>query len=387
VIVEVAFALVLLTSAGLLIKSFTRLQSVDAGFNPRNVLTMEISLPVLSYPQNDDIARFTDELQRRIATMPGVTAAAITDILPLNGNNSDWSFNIDGRPVGPNDPGPDEEIRHVSPDYFKVLQTPLLAGRALVTDDDQTASHGVVVNEAFAKKFWPNGDALGKRIMFDDRRKNPNWVPIVGIVGSMHHISLDADPKPEMYMPIRHSPPRTMILVLRSLQDPRGLVSSVRREVQAIDAGVAIAYVRSMDQIVGDSIAARRLSVVLLGAFAGVAVLLASVGIYGVISFLVVQRTHEIGVRMALGAQRADVLRLVIARAFKLIAGGTAIGLFLAICSTRTLASLLYRVSAFDATTFAVVTLVLAVVALLASYIPALRATRADPMIALSHNG
>lgn len=387
VIAEVALALVLLTSAGLLIKSFMRLQRVDPGFNPHHVLTMEVTLPPRAYPKNDDVTRFVDELQRRVAAVPGVTSAAVTNILPLGGNNSDWSFGIEGRPSGPNEPGPDEEIRHITPDYFAVLQTSLLAGRTLTKDDAADGGRAVVINEAFAKKFWPNGDAIGKRITFDDPKKTPRWVTIVGIVRSMHHVSLDADVKPEMYMPYSHSPDPTMILALRSEQDPRGLVAAVRRQVQAIDAGVAIAFVRPMEQIVGESIAARRLAVVLLGAFAVVAVLLASVGIYGVISFLVVQRTHEIGVRMALGAQRADVLRLVIALASKLILAGTALGLFLAVCSTRTLASMLYNVSAFDATTFALVTFLLAAVALFASYIPALRATRADPMIALSHNG
>lgn len=385
VVSEVALALLLLTSAGLLIKSFARLQHVDAGFNPRNVLTMEISLPQLTYPKNDDVIRFSDELQRRIATVPGVSGAAITDILPLSGNNSDWSFAIEGQVLGPKDPGPDEEIRHVSPDYFRVLQTPLLNGRVLVPDDNQKLPRGMIVNEAFAKKFWPQGDALGKRITFDDPKKNPNWIPIVGIVKSMHHVSLDAEVKPEMYLPLWHSPPQTMILTVRGAADPRSFISDIRREVRAIDPGVAIAYVRPMEQIVGDSIATRRLSVVLLGAFAGVAVLLASVGIYGVISFLVVQRTHEIGVRMALGAQRLDVLKLVLLRALKLVGVGTAIGLFLAFCSTRLLASLLYRVSIFDLTTFMLVTFALALVALLASYVPALRATRADPMIALGH--
>jgi putative ABC transport system permease protein len=189
-----------------------------------------------------------------------------------------------------------------------------------------------------------------------------------------------------MYMPFSHSPSGTMILALRSEQDPRNLVSAARRQVQTIDPGIAIAYVRPMEQIVGDSIASRRLAVVLLGTFAAVAVVLGAIGIYGVISFLVVQRTHEIGVRMALGAQRADVLKLVLLRAIKLVGAGTLIGLALALCSTRFLASLLYRVSAFDAATFIIVTFTLALVALLASYIPALRATRADPMIALGHH-
>lgn len=385
VIAEVALALVLLTSAALVIKSFVRLQNVDPGFNPKNVTTMEISLPVLTYPKDEDIARFADEVQRRVVSLPGITAAALTDILPLNGNNSDWSFAIEGRPMRMDEPAPDEEIRHVTPDYFRVLQMPLMAGRALVADDNQAAPRGMVVNEAFAKKFWPKGDAVGKRIAFGNPANNPHWIPIVGIVGNVHHVSLDSDPKPEMYLPIQHSPPRTLILAVRSLQDPRGLTDSVRRTVQAINPGIAIAYVRSMEQITADSIASRRLSVVLLAAFAGVAMLLATVGIYGVISFLVVQRTHEIGVRMALGAQRMDVLKLVLKRAFKLVGIGSAIGLVLAISSTRILGTLLYQVSAFDGPTFGVVTLLLAGVGILASYVPALRATRADPMVALSH--
>ncbi len=386
VIAEVALALVLLTSASLLIKSFARLQQVDPGFNPQNVLTMELTLPSLSYPKPENIIHFSDELVRRAASVPGVTAAAITDILPLSGNNSDWSFAIEGRPIAPREPGPDEEIRHVSPDYFRALQTPVLSGRPLVADDNQKDARGVLVNQAFASKFWPNGDALDKRITFDNPARNPHWIPIVGIVTNMHHLGLDIDPNPEMYLPLWHSPPQTMILVVRSTMDPRPLIGNIRREVQAIDSGVAIAYVRPMEQIMGDSIAARRLSVVLLGAFAGIALLLASVGIYGVISYLVLQRTHEIGVRMALGAQRRDVLNLVMVRALMLIGAGTSIGLFLAFLSTRALATLLYRVSAFDGPTFALVTVLLGLVALAASFVPAIRATRADPMIALGHN-
>lgn len=386
VVSEVALALVLLAGAGLLIKSFVALQQVDPGFNPSHVLTMELSLPKLHYAGDPEILRFADEVQRRVAEIPGVAAAGITDILPLSGNNSDWSFAIEGREVPPNGSGPDEEIRHVSPDYFRTLQIALRAGRALSVDDNQEQPRGMIVNEAFAKKFWPQGDALGKRISFDDLKKNPHWIPIVGIVGNVHHVGLDAEAKPEMYLPLAHSAPRTMTLALRSAQPPQTLIAGVRQAVQAIDPGVAIAYVRPMEQIVGDSIAARRLAVVLLGAFAVIAIVLATVGIYGVISFLVVQRTHELGVRMALGAQRFDILRLVIGRAVKLVGAGTIIGLALALASTRALSSLLYRVDAFDFTTFALVTLVLGLIALISSYLPALRATRADPMIALSHH-
>ncbi len=385
VIAEVALALVLLTSAGLLMKSFVRLQNVSPGFSPQNVMTMELSFPKLKYNSNEAVVRFTDEAERRVAALPGVEAAAFTAILPLSGTNSDSSFSIEGRPTSGNDPFPDEEYREVSSDYFRVLQTPLQKGRFFNKADNATSPHVMIVNQALAQKYWPKG-ALGKRITFGDpKKKDAVWVTIVGIVGNIKHRSLDEDAKPEMYVPWEQDPYSTGILVVRSAQDPRNLISAIRREVQAIDPTQPVAHIRALEDVIADSVAPRRLSVVLLGVFAGAAILLASVGIYGVMSFLVVQRTHEIGVRMALGAQRADVLRLVLFRALKLVVLGVTIGLTLALCSTRVLSALLYRVSAFDAPTFALVALILAVVALFASYIPARRATRADPMIALGH--
>ena len=383
VIGEVALALVLLTSAGLLMKSFARLQSVNPGFNPHNVLTMEISLPKLKYNGNEAAVQFTDEAHRRIAAIPGVRSAAFTTILPLSGTNSDSSFAIEGAPNGPNDPSPDEEYREVSSDYFRVLETPLLQGRFFTTADNATAPLVIIVNQALAKKFWPNENAVGKRITFGNPRKDPKWVTIVGVVGDIRHLALDADPKPELYVPWAQDPYTTAILAVRTAQDPRSVISSIRREVQAIDPAQPIANVRTLEEVTSDSIAPRRLAVVLLGVFAGIALLLASVGIYGVMSFLVVQRTHEIGVRMALGAQRKDVLRLVVGHALRLVIIGTAIGLLMAIFSSRALAALLYSVSALDKPTFALVTVVLGAVALAASYVPALRAMRSDPMVAL----
>ena len=386
VVAEVALALVLLTSAALLMKSFVRLQNVSPGFNPRNVMTMEISLPKLKYNSNEAAVRFTDEAERRIATLPGVEAAAFTAILPLSGTNSDSSFAIEGRPTSDSGPFPDEEYREVSSDYFRVLQTPLQKGRFFNSADNASSPPVIIVNQALAKKCWPSGDALGKRITFGNpKKKDAVWVTIVGIVGDIKHRSLDEDAKPEMYVPWAQDPYSTGILVVRSTQDPRSLISAIRRQIREIDPAQPLAHIRSLENVIADSIAPRRLSVVLLGVFAGVAILLASVGIYGVMSFLVVQRTHEIGVRMALGAQRADVLRLVLFRALKLVVIGVAAGLTLALCSTRVLSALLYSVSAFDAPTFVLVAFTLAIVALFASYIPARRATRADPMIALGH--
>jgi len=386
VIVEVALALVLLSGSGLLIKSFTRLQNVNPGFNPRNALTFEVSLPKIQYPDDASVVRFNNEAQRRVAALPGVQAAGFSTILPLAGTNSDWSFAIEGRPSDNNSPSPDEEKRQVSPDYFRAIETPLIKGRFFSDADSADAPLVIIVNQTFAKKFWPKGDALGKRITFDDTKKNPKWITIVGIVGDIRHFGLDIDPKPEMYVPFAQSAYSTAIYVVRSNQDARTLLAAIRREIQAIDSAVPLANVRSFETVIAESVAPRRLSVVLLGVFAGVAVLLASVGIYGVMSFLVVQRTHEIGVRMALGAQRSDVLKLVLFRSLKLISVGTIIGLIVALMSTHTLRALLYSVSAFDAMTFVLVTILLGAVALAASYLPAIRATKADPMVVLGHN-
>ncbi|MDQ2825068.1 MAG: ABC transporter permease [Verrucomicrobiota bacterium] len=386
VIAEVALALVLLTSAGLLMKSFVRLQNVNPGFDPHHVLTMEVSLPKLQYPDDKAVVQFSDEAQRRIAMLPGVQAVGLTTILPLAGTNSDSSFAIEGRPNDRNTPSPDEEKREVSPDYFRAIGIPLVKGRFFTQADKADAPLVIIINQAFAKKFWPNEEAVGKRIVMGGMSPDPKWITIVGIVGDIRHAALDAEPKPEMYVPFAQDPYKAMILTVRSVQDPRALVSAIRGQFQAIDPGQPLANIRMFDAVIAESVAPRRLSVVLLGVFAGVAVLLATVGIYGVMSFLVVQRTHEIGVRMALGAQRTDVMRLVIGRALKLIVAGTAIGLLMALLSTRALQALLYRVSAFDAPTFLFVTFILGIVALAASYLPAQRATRADPMIALSHN-
>jgi putative ABC transport system permease protein len=354
-----------------------------------------MELPETKYPQPGSadynhgaaMINFWNETLHRVQQLPGVEAAGYTIVLPLSGSNTDSSFAIEGRVMRPNQPGPDEELRVITPDYFRVLKTPLLRGRFFSEADNADAPGVVIINDALAKKYWPNEDALGKRITFSDTRKpDPKWLTIVGITRSIRHRGLDLDPQPEYYLPLAQRARSSVILTVRSTQDPRSLTTAMRREIQSIDPDQPIANIRTLEGVTADSIAPRRLSVVLLGAFAGIALLLAGVGIYGVISYLVVQRTHEIGVRMALGAQRRDVLRLVVGHALKLVGIGTVIGLILAFLSTRTLSALLYSVGAFDAATFIFVTVTLATVALFASYVPALRATRADPMIALSHN-
>ncbi len=394
VICEIALALVLLAGAGLLMKSFVRLQGTNPGFNSHNVLTMEVALPVTKYPEpasdkrsGDSRVAFFDETQRRVAHLPGVDAVAWTNILPLSGTNSDSSFAIEGRVTNSGTPFPDEEIRSVTPDYFRVLQATLVRGRFFTEADNADAPRVTIINTALARKYWPNEDALGKRITFSDPRKpGAKWITVVGIIDSFHHRALDQDPLPEYYLPVAQNPDNQMLLTVRSKQDPSILAAAIRREVQAIDSEQPLANVRTFDAVVAESVAPRRLSAVLLGLFSGIALLLAGVGTYGVISYLVVQRTHEIGVRMALGAQRRDVFALVVGHAFRLAVAGIVIGLVLAFFAGRTLAAMLYRVAPFDPATLIIVTSVLGGIAFLASYIPARRATRADPMIALGHN-
>ena len=255
-----------------------------------------------------------------------------------------------------------------------MLKTPLLSGRLFVETDNTHAPGVVIINEALAKKYWPNEEALGKRITFSNPRKpDPKWLTIVGIVRSVRHRGLDLDPAPEYYLPLAQRAESSMILTVRSAQDPGTLTSAIRREIQSIDPDQPIANVRTLETVTADSIAPRRMSMVLLGAFAGVALLLASVGIYGVISYLVVQRTHEIGVRMALGAQPGDVLRMVIKQGMLLATAGVAVGIGGAWLLTRLMASLLYGTSATDLLTFALIALLLSGVALVACWIPARR--------------
>lgn len=387
VISEMALALVLLISGALLLKSFVHLQRVDPGFDAHHVLTSEISLPRTKYGRGQPVLDFYSEMLRRVKALPGVEAAALTDILPLSGTNSDSSFAIDGSDPTKGPAFPDEELRTTTPEYFSTLKVPLLRGRFFDDRDRADAPKTVIINEAFARKWFPNQEAIGKRITQDDPRKSSaQWVTIVGIVGNIRHRGLDQEAKPEYYIPHQQYAQRAMTLVVRSQQDPRSLADGIRRELRGLDPEIPPANIRTLEQVASDSIAPRRLSVVLIGAFAVLALVLAAVGIYGVMSFLVVQRTHELGVRLALGAQRRDVLFLIVGQSMKLVCAGTAIGLIFAFLSARALGSMLYQVGTFDFSTFSGVTFALAAVALVASYIPALRATRADPMIALSHN-
>ena len=384
VVSEVALSLVLLIGAGLMIRSFVHLLNSSPGLKPENVLTLDVGLPRTKYtgPQQ---AAFFQQVIERLKSLPGVQSAGAVYPLPLSGAEEGMGFGIEGRaalaPGEVYNAGP----RWVSPDYFNVMGIPLLRGRELTERDGSDSPRVVVINEAMAARYFPDEEPIGKRVAFDQVNDKPNWREIVGVVGDVKHSALDSDPKPEMYFPFTQFPIFFMTFVVRTPGDPLNLVAAARSEVLAVKNDQPISNVHTMEELLSNSVAQRRFNMLLLSIFAGVALLLAAVGSYGVMSYSVAQRTHELGVRMALGAQTSHVLALVVKQGMTLALAGVGIGLAAAFGLTRILASLLYGVSATDPLTFSVIALLLASVALLACYLPARRATKVDPMIALRY--
>lgn len=388
VISEFALALLLLIGAGLMIKSFRRLQEVKPGFEPANLLTMRLALPQAKYPEFQKSKEFFDQLLEHLKARPAVKSVAAINLLPFGGSGSDRSFLIEDQPVAPGDPHPDEQIRFVSAGYFSTMGIPLLKGRDFTERDLPDTPQVAIINQALARKYWPNQDAIGKRISFSTR--DPKWYQIVGVVGNVKHRGLDIEDKPEFYIPFLQplfadSNVQPMYVVVRTSTAPFAAASVVRNEVAAIDRDQPVSNMLTMDQRIADSVAPRKFNMFLLGMFAALALLLAALGIYGIMAFSVAQRTHEIGVRMALGARAGDVLKLVLRSGFKLALIGIALGLGAAFAVTRLMTALLFNVSATDPTTFVIDALVLAVVALFACYIPARRATKVDPLVALRY--
>jgi putative ABC transport system permease protein len=383
IVVEVSMSLVLLIGAGLMIRSLHGLQNVDPGFEAKNVTTMKMYLPVQKYNLQQR-AEFYKELLRRLEALPGVQYVGAINQLPLGGGRSDRTFLIEGM-----DPGrevPDEEIRAVSPQYFHALGIPLLKGRYFNENDTETSPKTLLINQAMADKYWRGQDVVGKRMAYYGGPNSPvEWREIVGVVGNVRHFELSTKPKPEVYAPFLQFPRAFMYLVLRSTLPPATLASEVRREVQSADKDQAVYDVKSMDQIVATSIQKQRVSTLLLGVFACLALFLSSVGLYGALSYSVTQRTRELGVRMALGAQRGDVLRLIISKGMMLVAFGTAIGMVLALMVTRVLSSFMYNVSTRDPLTFMAIPAILAAVGMLACLLPALNAMKVDPVVALRY--
>lgn len=386
VVSEVALALVLLVGAGLMINSFFRLRNVNPGFNPKNLLTMNVVLPRSKYDRRAKRTAFYNEMLQRIESLPGVESAGVITNLPLTfkGNNS--GVTIEGRPEPPADQIPIVISRVVSDSYFRTMGIALSKGREFSTQDRPDTRASIIVSESTARTFWPDEDPIGKRLKLGGYNSDAPWLSVVGVVKDVRQFELDIDPKPQVYFAYTQMPdfaPRD--LVVRTSSDPLQLADAVRNEVWAVDKDQPVSNVSTMEAILAFSVARERFNMLLLAIFAAVALALAAVGIYGVMSYSVTQRTHEIGVRMALGANRSDVLRLVVGQGLKLVSIGVAIGLASAFALTRVMESLLFGVSATDPITFAAISVVLVAVAMIASYIPARRATKVDPMIALRY--
>jgi predicted permease len=384
VVIEIVLALVLLASAGLLVESFVRLQNVRPGFDPTNVMTARVALPDANYGKPQQAAEFYKKLLARVSTLPGVNAAAAAWWVPLSGSEITFDFNVEERPL-PKGQQPLAQVNAATADYFKTMRVPLLKGRAFTDQDDRTAPLVAIVSESFAKKFFPTEDPIGKRIT-PNGSVDPGDPPvreIVGVVADMHLISLRLSPKPQIYLPEQQFAIQGMSIFVRTQIDPQSLTAALRQAVSEIDKDVPVYRPRLLSDYRSQSIAQPRLNATLVGLFAAIALLLAAAGIFGVMSYSVTQRTQEIGIRLALGAQRGDVLGLVIGQGMRLVALGLGFGFVGVLASSRLLRSLLFGVGATDLPVMLSVGIVLAAVAFAACWFPALRASRVDPVTAL----
>ena len=381
VVSEIALSLLLLIGAGLLIRSYQRVWYAYPGFDSHNVLSLRLSLPVVKYPKPESITPFFRRVVDRLREVPEVESVATTYSLPMSTVALAWEpIEIEGYVSKEAQELIISNVRIVSHDYFRTMRIPLLKGRYFDEHDTKGAPETVIVDETLAERFWPNEDPIGKRLQ---RGGSASWRTVVGVISDAKQYSSEKEPPIAVYYPSEQSVARNMFLVIRTTRDPAGLTSTITQEIQSLDPEMPVFDVSTMDQRLHDSLARRRFSMFLLGVFAVIASFLAAIGIYGVMAYSVNERTHEIGIRLALGAQPANVLRLVIRQALALTSLGIAIGLTGAFALTRVMSSLLYGVSATDGFTFVITPLVLGMVALLASYIPARRAARVDPMIAL----
>lgn len=384
VIAEIALALVLLVGAGLLIRSFARLQNVDPGFNANNVLTMKVSLPARKYDTDQKRIDFFRQAVAQMQTLPGVESAGAVSFLPFAAPHAGTGVEIEGRPKLPPGQGLNTGVIVTDLNYFRTMRIPLKRGRLYTDQEAAEMRHVVVVNEAFAEKNFPGEDPLGKRVVI--HMKNDNQpCEIIGVVGDSKHMNLDAEVKPMSYWPHPELTYSGMTFVIRTKGEPTAVANAARNVIRALDPEQPVADVRTMESLIGTSVARARFNTLLLTIFAVVALLLASLGIYGVMAYSVAQRTHEIGVRMALGARAGDVLRLVVRRGMAMALGGVAIGVAASFALTRLMTTLLFNVSATDPLTFIGIPLLLAFVALLACLIPARRAAKVDPMVALRY--
>ncbi|HET9531752.1 MAG TPA: ABC transporter permease [Blastocatellia bacterium] len=383
VIAEVALSLVLIAGAGLMIKSFLRLQQVDTGFNPDNVLTLRLSLTGPGYQDDKPVQDFYTQLEDRIKSLPGVVTVGATSTLPLKGYRWTGDFTIEGR--SPEDYG--KEVRHkeISPGYFEAVGLPMLRGRSFTESDTAGSPSVIVINEALARKHFQNEDPVGKRLTFNKPTTPGPWHTIIGVVADERQEGMSREVMPQIYQSHLQNAINEMSLVIKTAVDPNSIVGAVRNEIRLMDKDLPPYEVQTLNELLYSSVARERFSTMLMVAFAGVALLLAAVGIYGVMSYSVTQRTHEMGIRLALGARPNDLVRLVVGRGLALTLAGVGIGLVSSLLLTQIMQSLLFGVSATDPLTFIAVSALLSAVALFACYIPARRAARVDPMIALRY--
>jgi putative ABC transport system permease protein len=385
VVSQVAVALVLLVTAGLLVRSFVRLQAVDAGFRADHVLTMRLTLPQGRYAEDGQVAAFYDELLRSLSRLPGARSAAAISNLPMGGDNASASFAIEGLQVGTGEPSPHGDSHIVSHEYFATMGIPVLRGRPFEPRDGREGAKVAIIDQVLADRYWPGGDPIGRRmaLYFEGSAERPAWREIVGVVGHVRKYGLDGRIKEQYYVPAPQLPRRSMFLVLRTAGDPGSVAAAARAAVRDLDADLPLFQVRTMERVVEETLVGRRFAMLLMSLFAALALLLAAVGLYGVISCSVAQRTREIGIRMALGARGGDVVRMVVRRGLALAAIGLALGLAAALAVTRLLSSLLFSVRPTDPLTFVSLAALLLAVAGVASFLPARRAARVDPIEAL----
>ena len=386
VVTTIALALTLLAGAGLLIRSFSKLIGVDPGFQPDHLLTFRVSLPAVKYPNDTARSVVLERLNEAIAAAPGVVAAGGTTNIPFDGGWSTASFNVEGYQPPPNGEIPWGDMRAVTPSYFAALRAPLRAGRPFTADDRIGGGRVCIVDEALVRRYWPGTDAIGKRITFNNLTDtNITWITVVGVVAHTLYTGFDDNrSRVQVYFPLPQVPRVNFLgYVVRTRGDPMAALASVRSAVHGVDADLPLAAVNTMDALMSQRTGPRRFSVLLLSGFAALAMILASIGLYGVMSYVVTQRTRELGVRVALGAATRDVLALVLREGVRLAVLGVVIGVAAAIVLTRLMRSMLFDVGATDPATFVLAPLLLVGVAVLASYLPALRATRVDPIEAL----
>lgn len=387
---EIAVSLILLIGAGLLIQSFLRLQRVNPGFNEQNLLLLRMALPRERYSKPEAVSVFYQKVYPRIQSLPGVKAAGAASIVPLSGLNARIEFTVAGRPPASKQDTPAAQYRMISPNYFETMGIALLSGRDFTEQDKADAHPVAIINETLAKRYFPDGSAIGAHLNLDDGAPSFRDVEIVGIAGDVKQVGLDDESTSDVYVPFYQIPAPTVVYLtnnlfwaVRSNSEPLSLAASVRREIQSVDKDIPTSSIKSMEQFVAASVAPRRFNLILFDLFAAAALLLAATGVYAVVSYSVSQRTHEIGIRMALGAEPRDVIRLIVRSTLRLILIGVGVGLIGAFLFSKWISNLLFAISPLDAASFTAIPVFLVLVALVASYIPARKAIRVDPVTAL----